>query len=144
MSKASDRKADDKPSGHFSADAVKITAKGSELDVQEVEADLVPEVTPKAPRPKAALPEPEDETEPAPGVDSRLADSPVPDRRKGKLPEPRLGSKVVNAPTAQNNGGFETKVVAPAHAPADKTAGTNTSMAAYAYELRVTQEQGTH
>lgn len=52
--------------------------------------------------------------------------------------------KVVNAPTSQNNGGFETRVTAPAHAPADKTAGANATMAANLFEQRVTQEQGSH
>lgn len=57
----------------------------------------------------------------------------------------RLGkSVVVNAPTHQNNGGFETKVTAPANAPSDKTAGANASMAANAFEQRVSQEQGSH
>lgn len=53
-------------------------------------------------------------------------------------------SVVVNAPTHQNNGGFETKVSAPANTPVDKTAGANASMAAHAFEQRVVQEQGTH
>lgn len=51
-------------------------------------------------------------------------------------------SHVINAPTHQNNGGFETKVTTqPAQ---DPTAGSNALSAAFAFEQRVTQETGTH
>jgi hypothetical protein len=50
--------------------------------------------------------------------------------------------KILNAPTTPNTGGYETKVK-PAPV-ADKTAGSNASMAANAYEQRVSQETGTH
>lgn len=100
-------------------------------------------------RARLSKPEPEDTEdqatelegdEPAPGVDSRLANSPEPEYKGMRLGK----SVVVNAPTHQNNGGFETKVTAPANAPSDKTAGANASMAANAFEQRVSQEQGSH
>lgn len=48
-----------------------------------------------------------------------------------------------NAPTTPNSGGFENRT-AVSKPLGDKTAGTNTSMPAYAFEQRVVQEQGTH
>lgn len=53
-------------------------------------------------------------------------------------------SKVVNAPSAQNSGGYEQKVAHPVNEPADKTAGKNTTMAANLYEQRCSQEVGAH
>jgi hypothetical protein len=50
-----------------------------------------------------------------------------------------LGSKINNAPTVTNTGGFELKV-APVKVEALKMAGHNTG----GFENRVTQEQGTH
>jgi hypothetical protein len=51
---------------------------------------------------------------------------------------------VKNAPTHHNDGGFEKKTAVPAHAPADATAGANSGSAAYLYEQRCVQENGTH
>ena len=52
-------------------------------------------------------------------------------------------SKVVNAPTVPNTGGYENKVAPPPRV-ADKTAGANSGSAANAFEQRAAQEQGTH
>lgn len=51
-------------------------------------------------------------------------------------------SKVVNAPTAPNDGGYE-KRQGPDRT-ADKTSGSNATSAAHAFEGRATQEQGNH
>lgn len=51
--------------------------------------------------------------------------------------------KIVNAPTTPNAGGYENRV-GYSKVLGDKTAGTNVTMAAFAFESRVTQEQGTH
>lgn len=70
----------------------------------------------------------------------------VPESEGDAVPEPEYivaGGKVVNAPTAPNNGGFENRVSPPARV-ADKTAGANSSMPAHAFEQRAVQEQGTH
>lgn len=56
---------------------------------------------------------------------------------------PLRSGKVVNAPVVTNSGGYENRVTY-SKVLADKTAGTNTSMAAYAFEARCAQEQGTH
>ena len=48
-------------------------------------------------------------------------------------------SKIVNAPTNPNDGGYEKKT-APAKPETIKMAGQNNG----GYETRVTQEQGTH
>jgi hypothetical protein len=61
-------------------------------------------------------------------------------RQEGAL----LGGKVINAPATPNDGGYEKRVAVPAKTPVDKTAGTNASSAAFAFEQRVSQEQGTH
>lgn len=51
--------------------------------------------------------------------------------------------KIINAPVTPNNGGYETRT-GTSKVLGDKTAGANASMAANAFEQRVSQEQGTH
>jgi len=56
-----------------------------------------------------------------------------------QVPAHRMGGKIVNAPVVPNTGGYELKVV-PAKPEVMAMSGHN----AGGYELRVTQEQGTH
>jgi hypothetical protein len=51
----------------------------------------------------------------------------------------KLGSKIANAPTATNTGGYELRT-APAKLESMKMAGHNNG----GFELRAVQEQGTH
>lgn len=108
----------------------------SEPDQTEPEFTFNPQV-PDA-EPETAEPQPE---QVAPPADGPPAESPAEQdqSREEIVPGAKFGSKIVNAPSVPNSGGYENRTVT-ARAGADKMAGQNSG----GFENRVVQESGTH